>query len=171
MADTISINVNGKPATVTASGQERTLLEALREDLQLTGTKYGCGEGACGACTVLVNGKRTFSCSTPLAECAGKSIRTIEGVARVGNGGEALHPVQQAFLDEGAFQCGYCTAGMIMATIALLDHKADPSDGEIVDWMNTNLCRCCSYTKYLAAIKHAAASHNGTAAAKEVSKS
>ena len=169
MADTISINVNGKPATVTTSGQERTLLEALREDLQLTGTKYGCGEGACGACTVLVNGKRTFSCSTPLGECAGKSITTIEGIAQ----GETLHPVQQAFLDQGAFQCGYCTAGMIMATIALLDHKPNPSEGEIVDWMNTNLCRCCSYTKYLSAIQHAAGSHNGGAAAtaKEVSKS
>src|SRR5437867_1708590 len=127
MADTIQIEVNGKPATVAASGQDRTLLEALREDIQLTGTKYGCGEGACGACTVIVNGKRTFSCSTPLTECAGKKIRTIEGVAS----GETLHAVQQAFLDEGAFQCGYCTPGMIMATIALLEHKPDPGDGEI----------------------------------------
>src|SRR5690242_11860562 len=102
MADTMEINVNGKAATVIAGGSGRTLLEALREDLHLTGTKYGCGEGACGACTVIVNGKRTFSCSTPLTECAGKKITTIEGVAT----GESLHPVQQAFLDEGAFQCG-----------------------------------------------------------------
>jgi aerobic-type carbon monoxide dehydrogenase small subunit (CoxS/CutS family) len=164
MADTIQIEVNGKPATVAASGQDRTLLEALREDLQLTGTKYGCGEGACGACTVIVNGKRTFSCSTPLAECAGKKIRTIEGVAS----GETLHAVQQAFLDEGAFQCGYCTPGMIMATIALLEHKPDPGDGEIIDWMSTNLCRCCGYPKVLAAVKRAAgsASSNGKAVSK-----
>src|SRR3954470_4707759 len=96
MADTVSINVNVKPSSVEAS-PGRTLLEALREDLQLTGTKYGCGEGACGACTVLLNGKRTFSCSTPLTDCAGKSITTIEGVAH----GEDLHPVEQQFLEEG----------------------------------------------------------------------
>jgi aerobic-type carbon monoxide dehydrogenase small subunit (CoxS/CutS family) len=123
----------------------------------LTGTKYGCGEGACGACTVLVNGKRTFSCSTPASECAGKKVQTIEGVAK----GETLHPVQEAFLAEGAFQCGYCTPGMIMATIALLDHKPDPSDSEIVEWMNTNLCRCCGYPKVLAAVRRAAGKGTG----------
>ena len=151
MADTMELNVNQKAATVNAAAG-RTLLEALREDLQLTGTKYGCGEGACGACSVLVDGKRTFSCSTPLADCAGKKITTIEGIAT----GDSLHPVQQAFLDEGAFQCGYCTPGMIMATIALLEHKSNPAEGEIVDWMNTNLCRCCGYPKVIAAVKRAA---------------
>ena len=163
MADTIPIEVNGKSVDVTASGSERTLLEALREDLHLTGTKYGCGEGACGACTVLVNGKRTFSCSTPIAECAGKKITTIEGVGVAASGGETLHPVQQAFLDEGAFQCGYCTPGMIIATIALLEHKPNPDDGEIVEWMNTNLCRCCGYPKVMAAIKRAATLGKGEA--------
>src|SRR3982751_2321662 len=137
----VALTINGGQKEIETEG-DRSLLEALREDLHLTGTKYGCGEGACGACTVLVNGKRTFSCSTSLTECAGKKITTIEGVAS-GEKSETLHPVQQAFLDEGAFQCGYCTPGMIMATIALLEHKPNPNDGEIVDWMNTNLCRCC----------------------------
>src|SRR5438067_9740977 len=104
MADSLTLNVNGRPATIAGEG-DRSLLEILREDLQLTGTKYGCGEGACGACTVLVDGKRTFSCSTPVKEVVGKSVLTIEGLASA----DALHPVQQAFCAEGAPQCGYCT--------------------------------------------------------------
>jgi aerobic-type carbon monoxide dehydrogenase small subunit (CoxS/CutS family) len=131
---------------------DRTLLELLREDLYLTGTKYGCGEGACGACTVLVNGKRTFSCSTMVSEVVGKSITTIEGLAK----GDQLHPVQEAFAAESAFQCGYCTSGMIMATVNLLDRKPNPTDQEIVDWMNGHLCRCCNYVKYMHAIRAAA---------------
>jgi aerobic-type carbon monoxide dehydrogenase small subunit (CoxS/CutS family) len=145
------LTVNGRQSTVNTPA-DRTLLEVLREDLQLTGTKFGCGEGACGACAVLVNGKRTFSCSTPVSEASGKQITTIEGLAR----GETLHPVQQAFLDEGAFQCGYCTAGMIVATVALLERKPNPSDDEVREWMNGHLCRCCSYPKILQAIHHAA---------------
>src|SRR6059058_5507543 len=113
-----NLTINGRSVTVKTD-DERTLLEVLREDLQLTGTKYGCGEGACGACTVLVDGKRIFSCSTPAKEVVGKSVLTIEGLAS----GEALHPVQQAFCTEGALQCGYCTTGMIMAAVALLRRK------------------------------------------------
>ena len=152
MAKTIQavLTVNGERKTVTTPG-DRALLEVLREDLGLTGTKYGCGEGACGACTVLINGKQTFSCSTPVSEADGKSITTIEGLAK----GETLHPVQQAFLDEGAFQCGYCTAGMILGTVALLERKPNPSDEEITDWMNGHLCRCCTYAKILQAVRHA----------------
>jgi aerobic-type carbon monoxide dehydrogenase small subunit (CoxS/CutS family) len=152
MPDSLQLTVNDKPATVTGDGN-RSLLEILREDLQLTGTKYGCGEGACGACTVLVDGKRTFSCSTPVKEVVGKKIQTIEGLSD----GQSLHPVQKAFCDEGAFQCGYCTSGMIMATVALLAKKANPNDGEIVEQMNGNICRCCSYVKIVAAVKRAAA--------------
>src|SRR3954447_21367301 len=114
----IQMTVNGRPAAVTSAG-DRSLLEVLREDLKLTGAKYGCGEGACGACSVLVDGKRRFSCSTAISEIAGTSITTIEGLAS----GEQLHPVQQAFLDEASFQCGYCTPGMIMNCVALLQRN------------------------------------------------
>src|SRR3954466_5627453 len=113
---TITTSVNGTPHTITTD-PDRPLLEVLREDLHLTGTKYGCGEGACGACSVLVNGKRVFSCSTQASEVGGKNVTTIEGLAT----GEKLHPVQEAFLAEGAFQCAHCTPGMIIATVALLD--------------------------------------------------
>src|SRR5215212_3759721 len=161
MPDSLQLTVNGKAATVTGDGN-RSLLEVLREDLQLTGTKYGCGEGACGACSVLVDGKRTFSCSTAVKEVVGKKIQTIEGLSP---DGQKLHPVQKAFCDEGAFQCGYCTAGMIMSTVALLGRKPSPSDEEIVDGMNGNICRCCSYVKILAAVKSAAAQTSAARAA------
>src|SRR5688500_19667755 len=114
----IKLKVNGRDVDVSTQ-PERTLIEVLREDLVLTGTKYGCGEGDCGACSVLVDGKKTFSCSTPVSQIAGKPITTIEGLAN----GETLHPVQEAFLQANAFQCGYCTPGMIMATIALLEDR------------------------------------------------
>src|SRR4051812_37746359 len=112
---TINLTVNGQTKTLDTP-RERSLLEVLREDFQVTGTKYGCGEGACGCCSVLLDGKRIFSCATPVSEVDGKSITTIEGLAR----GEKLHPVQEAFIVEGAMQCGYCVPGMIMATVALL---------------------------------------------------
>ena len=177
MADSMKLTVNRRPVEITGE-PTRSLLEVLREDLQLTGTKYGCGEGACGACTVLVDGKRAFSCSTPLSEVIGKSILTIEGLqsrvvptrsgpTRAGSETEAMHPVQQAFCDEGALQCGYCTTGMIMAAVALLGRKPHPSDDEIVEGMNPNLCRCCSYVKIFQAVKRAATS----AVAAEGSKS
>ena len=148
---TMQFTVNGQRRSVTTD-PDRPLLDVLREELQLTGAKYGCGESRCGACSVLVDGKRVFSCRVPASTVEGKAIRTIEGLAQ----GEALHPVQQAFLDEGAFQCGYCTPGMIMAAVALLDEKPHPSDAEIASGMNRNICRCCSYPKILEAVRRAA---------------
>ena len=153
----IKLNVNGREIDLATESQ-RTLLEVLREDLVLTGTKYGCGEGACGSCSVLADGKRIFSCSTPVSDVAGKSITTIEGIAN----GDQLHPVQQAYLDASGFQCGYCTSGMIIATIALLSRTPQPSDAELCDGMNGNLCRCCSYDNIKDAVKRAA---NATASA------
>src|SRR5437588_3492032 len=142
MADVVDakFTVNGK-AVALSTDPNRSVLEILREELQLTGTKYGCGEGACGACTVLVDGKPKFSCSMLLSEIVGKKITTIEGLAQ----GEKLHPVQQAFLDEGAYQCGYCTAGMIMAGAALLDQKPHPTDEQIHKAIGSHICRCCTY--------------------------
>jgi aerobic-type carbon monoxide dehydrogenase small subunit (CoxS/CutS family) len=151
MESTYNLTVNGQRRTVTTD-PERPLLDVLREDLQLTGTKFGCGEGQCGACMVLVDGKRTFSCSTSVAHVDGKTVRTIDGLAK----GDALHPVQQAFLEEGAFQCGYCTPGMIMATVGLLEQNPHPSDADITTWMNKNLCRCCSYVRIQNAVHRAA---------------
>ena len=151
MDATITLTVNGKSRTVTTD-PDRPLLDVLREDLQLTGTKYGCGEGQCRVCTVLMNGKSIASCTTAISEADKQSILTIEGLAD----GNKLHPVQQAFIDEGAFQCGYCTAGMIMGTVALLKEIPKPTDADIVSKMNRHICRCCSYPKYLSAIHRAA---------------
>ena len=147
---TLGFTVNGESRSVSTD-PDRPLLDVLREDLQLTGTKYGCGETQCGACSVLVDGRRVFSCRTPVSKVDQKSVLTIEGLARA----EALHPVQQAFLDEGAFQCGYCTPGMIMTAVALLDANPKPSDDEIVEGMNRNVCRCCSYPLILQAVRRA----------------
>ena len=151
MDTTLRFKVNGQQRQVTTDG-DRTLLDLLREEFGLTGTKYGCGEGQCGACTVLIDGKRAFACRTRAQAVADKDVLTIEGLA----GGEKLHPVQEAFLAEGAFQCGYCTPGMIMNAVALLKEKPRPSDAETVEWMNRNVCRCCSYTRILDAVKRAA---------------
>ena len=148
----ITINVNGREQTVTTD-PARTLLDVLREDLQLTGTKYGCGEGRCGACSVLVDGRRMFSCRTEVEDVAGKAVTTIEGLAD----GDKLHPVQEAFLAESASQCGYCTPGMIMATVALMKEKPGASEAEMVSWMNGNLCRCCNYVNILSAVRRACA--------------
>ena len=127
------------------------LLYALREHLQMTGTKYGCGEGQCGACTVLLDGRAVRSCRTPVSQAAGKKITTIEGLAQGG-----LNPVQQAFLEQEAFQCGYCTPGMIMSTVGLLNSNPRPSDEDIVRFMNGNMCRCGTYGRVMAAIRQAA---------------
>ncbi|MBC7785489.1 MAG: (2Fe-2S)-binding protein [Burkholderiales bacterium] len=158
------MRVNGNEHRLTTD-PDRPLLDVLREDLHLNGTHYGCGAGDCGACSVLVDGKRIFSCSTAInevaevagTEAAGQSITTIEGLSN----GAKLHPVQQAFLDEGAFQCGYCTPGMIVAATALLKEKPSPSDAEIIEGMNGNICRCCGYARMISAIRRAAEQNGG----------
>ncbi len=152
MDATISLIVNGDKRTVVTD-PERSLLEVLREDLHVTGPKYGCGEGRCGACTVLMDGQRTLACVTPVSRADRKKITTIEGLAE----GDRLHPVQQAFLDEGAMQCGYCTPGMILTAVALLSENPQPTDEQIVEWMDGNLCRCNGYTKIMNAVRRAAA--------------
>jgi aerobic-type carbon monoxide dehydrogenase small subunit (CoxS/CutS family) len=150
MDTTIAFTVNGKPATVT-SDPRRPLLDVLREDLKLTGTKYGCGEGACGACTVLMDGKPVTSCNTPAAKAAGTKIVTIEGLSK----GDEFHPVQEAFLAEKAFQCGYCTPGMVLATVALLSETPSPTDEQITSALNGHLCRCGGYERIIKAVRRA----------------
>jgi aerobic-type carbon monoxide dehydrogenase small subunit (CoxS/CutS family) len=145
------LNVNGTRLKVTAP-EDENLLSVLRNRLDLTGPKYGCGEGQCGACTVLVDGNPTRSCTIPVAGVATSKIVTIEGLEQHG----VLTPVQQAFLDEGAFQCGYCTSGMIMSATALLRESHKPTDEQILAYMNTHVCRCGTYPRILAAIKRAA---------------
>ena len=147
---TISFTVNGEKRTITTDPQ-RPLLDVLREELHLTGTKYGCGEGQCRACTVLMGGKSTISCMTPVMEADGETVVTIEGLSRDGK----LHPVQEAFLAEGAFQCGYCTPGMIMGVVGLLNEKSKPTDADILARMQRHLCRCANYPTILKAIRKA----------------
>jgi aerobic-type carbon monoxide dehydrogenase small subunit (CoxS/CutS family) len=156
MPSELKFQLNGKETTVS-SETGRSLLEMLREDLKMTGTKYGCGEGACGACTVLVDGKPTFSCTTPANEAAGKKVATIEGLADgvPADGNNKLHAVQQAFCDAMAYQCGYCTPGMIMASVALLEQTAKPSEADISKALNGHLCRCCGYVNIVEAVRRA----------------
>lgn len=151
MSVTIALTVNGKRRTVTTDPQ-RPLLDVLREDLHLTGTKYGCGQGQCGACAVLLDGRRVLSCITPVADAADKKVTTIEGLSK----GDALHTVQEAFLAEGALQCGYCTPGMIVTAAALLAETPHPTDKQIAEAMNGNICRCCGYPNIHAAVRRAA---------------
>lgn len=146
-----SLEINGRKYQVTADPQT-SLLAVLREFLDLTGSKYGCGEGQCGACTVLIDGKARRSCLLPLSAAEGKQITTIEGLAK----GDHLHPVQQAFLDEGAMQCAYCTSGMIISAVSLLNANRNPSDAEILSAMHGNICRCGTYPRILSAIHKAA---------------
>jgi aerobic-type carbon monoxide dehydrogenase small subunit (CoxS/CutS family) len=148
---TIRLTVNGTARTVVTD-PERPLLEVLREDLALTGTKYGCGEGQCAACTVLLDGAAVRSCITPVGKAQGRRVTTIEGLAT----GAALHPVQQAFLEEGAMQCGYCTAGMVLRTVALLQAVPKPTDTQIIEGLDGNLCRCSGYHRIVAAVRRAA---------------
>ena len=152
MDATITFTVNGRKKTVVTN-PERPLLDVLREDLQLTGTKYGCGEAQCGACTVLMDGKCVLACVTPVADAAGRTILTVEGLAA----GETLHPVQEAFLAENAFQCGYCSPGMIMATVGLLGETPSPTDAQVLAALGGHLCRCCGYPRILKAVRRAAA--------------
>jgi aerobic-type carbon monoxide dehydrogenase small subunit (CoxS/CutS family) len=145
------VRVNGVKRAIDADAN-RTLLSVLRDDLDLTGTKYGCGEGQCGACTVLIDGNPARSCRTLIGAIPGKEITTIEGLERGGR----LHPVQAAFLEAGAMQCAYCTPGMIMAAVGLLRRNPKPERQEIIRTMEGNICRCGTYLRILAAIEIAA---------------
>jgi len=148
---TLVLAVNGREQRVEAPPEE-SLLSVLRDRLGLTGTKYGCGEGQCGACTVLLDGRPARSCRTQVSEAVGKKITTIEGLAVNGR----LHPVQAAFLDAEAFQCGYCTPGMIVSTVGLLDSNPSPGEEDIAGHLTGNICRCGTYPRILAAVKQAA---------------
>jgi aerobic-type carbon monoxide dehydrogenase small subunit (CoxS/CutS family) len=151
MAKVSQLRVNGKSYSIDADSETR-LLEVLRDHLDLTGTKYGCGEGQCGACTVLIDGQPRRSCLTPVAAAENKEITTIEGLAMSGR----LDPVQQAFLDAEALQCGYCTSGMIMTAVALLRTNPDPREDEIARFMEGNICRCGAHPRIVAAVRRAA---------------
>jgi aerobic-type carbon monoxide dehydrogenase small subunit (CoxS/CutS family) len=161
MATAVQFTVNSRPQRVETDPR-RTLLEVLREDLGLTGTKYGCGEGQFRACTVLLDGKAVQSCQTAMDEVEGRKIETIEGLAT----GAKLHPVQQAFVAEGAMQCGYCVPGMIMATVGLLRRNPAPTKAEIISGLNGNLCRCCGYGNVVKAVERAAKGAKGAKEAK-----
>jgi isoquinoline 1-oxidoreductase subunit alpha len=158
MAKVTDLNVNGKKMTVDVDATT-SLLTVLRNDLHLTGSKYGCGEGQCGACTVLLDGQSARSCITPVARAAGKQITTIEGLERDGK----LHPLQEAFIKTDAMQCAYCTSGMIIAAAGLLKKNAKPSRDEIIEGMNGNICRCGTYQRIIEAIQIA----SGQTTAKE----
>lgn len=147
MDTAISFVLNGKSRTVTTD-PARPLLEVLREDLHLTGTKYGCGEGECRACTVTVNGKCVPSCITAVGDVNKQGVLTIEGIANEGK----LHPVQQVFLDEGAFQCGYCTAGMVMGVVGVMKNNPKATEEEVFSELEKHICRCCSYAGYRKAV-------------------
>jgi aerobic-type carbon monoxide dehydrogenase small subunit (CoxS/CutS family) len=148
MDTVVRLSVNGVPREVDAP-LDTSLLEVLRNDLGLTGAKYGCGEGQCGACTVMVGGVAVRSCVTPLSAVGSEEVETIEGLAK---GGE-MHAVQKAFIEHGAMQCGYCVPGMVVSAAALLRENPDATEAEIVAHMDGNVCRCCGYPEMLAAIK------------------
>jgi len=162
---TIHLAINGKRYSVDTDPQT-SLLTVLREHLDLTGSKYGCGEGQCGACTVLIDGKAQRSCVTRVSAVSGKQITTIEGLAS----GDHLHPVQEAFLEAGAMQCGYCTSGMIMSAVALLQKNPAPKESEIIDFMDGNVCRCGTYPRVVSAIQRAAKTVRASGAAKGASR-
>ena len=150
MAQEIELQVNGRKQRVNVD-PKRSLLTVLRDDLDLTGTKYGCGEARCGACTVLVDGVATRSCVTPVERVAGKQITTIEGLEKNGK----LHPVQEVFLKADAMQCAFCTSGMIMSAVALLEKQPSPTRARIIEHMNGNVCRCGVYERIIKAIQMA----------------
>ena len=152
----VSATINGEPAEFLCEPQQ-TLLDALRNEMNLTGSKEGCGSGDCGACSVIVDGRLVCSCLMLAAEAEGRDIITVEGVAN----GEVLHPVQQKFLEHAALQCGFCTPGFIVASKALLDHNTNPTETEIRYWLAGNLCRCTGYDKIVRAVVDAAAEMRG----------
>ena len=156
MIETIEFLLNGEPVKIEVDG-ERKLLWVLRHDLGLTGTKYGCGKAICGACTVLIGGKPRRSCRIPVRDVRGKEVLTIEGLARSGK----LHPLQEAFVAEGALQCGFCTPGMILTAYGLLLEKPEPTEAEIIEGMDGNLCRCGAHGRIVRAIAGAARSMQG----------
>lgn len=158
MASATELHINGSKYAVTTDPQ-RNLLSVLRDDLGFTGSKYGCGEGRCGACTVVIDGQAVRSCITFVGSCAGKKITTVEGLERDGK----LHPLQQAFLDAGAMQCGYCTPGMIMGSVALLEKNASPTSQDIISSMEGNICRCGTYARIVEAVQKAADAMKGGA--------
>jgi aerobic-type carbon monoxide dehydrogenase small subunit (CoxS/CutS family) len=151
MAKPIELEVNGKRYPVSYPA-DTALLYVLRDDLGLTGSKYGCGEGQCGACTVLIGGVPRRSCQIPVSAAAGKPIITIEGLEKEGQ----LHPVQQAFLDAGAFQCAYCTSGMIMSSVGLLQSNSNPGTAEIIQFLQGHVCRCGTHPRIVEAVQQAA---------------
>ncbi|OGD22961.1 MAG: ferredoxin [Candidatus Aminicenantes bacterium RBG_16_63_16] len=157
MKKTIRFRLNGKPASLDVE-RDRMLLWALRTDFQLTGTKFGCGEGFCGACTVLINNEPVRSCQHPVAKIEGKDVTTIEGLA--GDTGK-LHPLQAAFVEHDGLQCGFCTPGMILTAYSLLLKKPDPTRREIIEAMDENLCRCGAHTRIVQAIETAAQNMRG----------
>jgi aerobic-type carbon monoxide dehydrogenase small subunit (CoxS/CutS family) len=159
MEETIQFKVNGRAVRVTVDS-ERSLLWVLRTELGLTGTKYGCGQSLCGACTVVVGREAVRSCRVPVKEVRGKEVITIEGLSK----GEKLHRLQQAFLDAGAYQCGFCTPGMLMNAYALLLKNPKPNKADIVDAMDGNLCRCGSYSRIVKAVQAASDTAKGGAA-------
>ncbi|MBZ5679563.1 MAG: (2Fe-2S)-binding protein [Acidobacteriia bacterium] len=158
---TLRLVVNGNAYTLDVDPQT-SLLTVLRDQLDLTGSKYGCGEGLCGACTVLIDGKAQRSCITRVGSVVQKKVTTIEGLAS----GDRLHAVQQAFLEESAMQCAYCTSGMIMSAVSLLNANHSPTESEIVDFMDGNVCRCGTYSRIVSAIQRAAKVMAGSPAAK-----
>lgn len=151
MANSLQLEVNGKRYTVNYPG-DTPLLYVLRDELGMTGTKYGCGEGQCGACTVLLGGAPRRSCQIPVSAAVGRPITTIEGLEQNGK----LHPVQQAFLDAGAFQCAYCTSGMIMSSVGLLKTNPNPTAADIVQGLQGNMCRCGTHPRIIEAVLKAA---------------
>jgi carbon-monoxide dehydrogenase small subunit len=152
----VTFTLNRKPVRLETD-DERMLLWVLRSDLALTGTKYGCGEAHCGACTVVVNGKAVRSCQTALKEVSGKEVLTIEGLERNGK----LHPLQKAFVDHDALQCGFCTPGMIMNAYALLAERPSPTEADIIRGMEDNLCRCAAHVRIIRAVQAAAKEMKG----------
>lgn len=152
----IRFTLNDKPVQISANG-DRMLLWVLRTDLSLTGTKFGCGEGFCGACTVLVNNEPVRSCQYPMKEVQGKTVLTIEGLAKEGK----LHPLQQAFVDHDALQCGYCTPGIILTAYSLLLKNPTPTQKEVIQALDDNLCRCGAHTRMVQAVHSAAETMRG----------